>query len=202
MQHVQAVQKGVRKTQLVVAIPLMASLAFLLQWLEFALPIFPNFLKFDFSTLVGLTGAILFGPAAGVMIELLKNALHFLFYPGGSLFVGEVANFLAGTCLILATVFLYRRKASVWSLALGLVIGTLFMTAVMSIANVYLLLPAYAALSHISVEELLGAFGFTSVWPYILWLIVPFNLVKGAMLTVLGVPLVQRVVPVLRKTMR
>lgn len=64
-------------TQKLVTVPLLAAVAFILQYLEFPLPLMPSFLKLDFSTLPGLIGGLVFGPVVGILVELLKNVLHF-----------------------------------------------------------------------------------------------------------------------------
>lgn len=182
-------------TQRLVTIPMLAAVAFVLQYLEFQVPLMPTFLKLDFSTLPGLIGALLYGPMAGVIVEVMKNALHMLFKNTDGLLIGELANVVAGASFIVAAVWLQRMKQGKMSFMVGLAIGTVLMTAVMAVANAYFLLPAYAALYQVSLEQLVAQFQAESVWSLILYGIVPFNLIKGIMVSVVAYPLYVKLAP-------
>lgn len=179
-----------------VTIPLLAAIAFILQVLEFPLaPVIPSFLKLDFSTMPGLVGGLMFGPIAGVMIELLKNILHLLLKNNDALFIGELANFVAGASFIYTVVWIQRLRQGRGSFVLGLVGGTLVMTVIMSVANVYVLFPAYAALYQVSVPDLLQQFQMDSIWSLILYGIAPFNIIKGISVSLLAYPIFMKVAP-------
>ena len=62
--------------RLLVGTGMLSGLAFVLQYLEFPIPIMPGFIKFDFSDLPALIGAFAYGPLAGVIVEFIKNLLH------------------------------------------------------------------------------------------------------------------------------
>ncbi len=162
-----------------VAIPLLAAIAFILQYLEFPLPVVPSFLKLDFSTLPGLFGGLMFGPVAGILIELIKNALHLMLKNTDGLLVGEFANFVAGSCFIYAVVMLQRWRKGRGGLVAGFALGTILMTAFMSVANMYVLIPTYAALYQMPIESFLQTFQMDSMWSIILYGIAPFNVLKG-----------------------
>lgn len=113
-----------RSTQKLVTIPMLAAVAFILQYLEFPIPLMPSFLKLDFSTLPALIGGLMYGPVAGIIVEVLKNALHMLFKNTDGLLIGELANVVAGASFILVAVSMQRlgqgKKASCWGLLWGL----------------------------------------------------------------------------------
>lgn len=73
---------------------MLTALAVALQFIEFPIPIMPPFIKLDFSDLPALVGAVMFGPLAGVVIQLLKNIIHFA--SSNSMFIGEISNFFLG----------------------------------------------------------------------------------------------------------
>jgi riboflavin transporter FmnP len=178
-----------------VTVPLLAAVAFVLQYLEFPVPLMPSFLKLDFSTLPGLIGGLLFGPMAGVIVELLKNLLHFLFKSTDGLLIGEFANFVAGSSFILAAVYVQRLRQGKGGFLAGLAIGTVLMTLVMSVANWVFLIPAYAALYQVSMETLLGMLQVESLWSLILVAIAPFNIIKGVVLSLLAYPIFVKLAP-------
>ena len=85
-----------RKTRLVVIVGVMSALAWVLMALDFPLFIyFPSYLKIDFSDIPAIFGGMLAGPVVGIIIEFIKNVLHFFTMSrhGG---IGEIANFAPG----------------------------------------------------------------------------------------------------------
>ncbi|MET3292105.1 ECF transporter S component [Brevibacillus fluminis] len=169
-----------------VAIPVLAAVAFILQALEIPLPFFPTFLKLDFSTLPGIFAGLVFGPVAGIMVELLKNGLHLLLKNTDGLLIGELANFIAGACFIYLTVTMQRLGKGRGSLIAGFALGTVLMTVFMSVANYFVMIPAYAVLYQMPVEKLLEMFQMDSLWSLIVYGIAPFNIVKGVLVSILA----------------
>jgi len=175
--------QNVKSLKKLVFISFMAGVAFIIQYLDFPLPFFPPFLKIDFSEIPALIIAVLFGPAAGITVEFLKNTIHFIVKGSETgIPVGQMANFLAGTLLILGTTWVYKRIPSKKGLVLGLLFGSGIMAITMSLANYYFILAFY--------EKLLN-YSTTSSEKLILVLsgIGPFNLIKGVMLTMLMIPI-------------
>ncbi|WP_042355736.1 ECF transporter S component [Bacillus rubiinfantis] len=163
------------KVRAMVSIAMLSSIAYLLMLLNFPLPFFPNFLFVDFSDIPALMATLIFGPGAGIIVELLKNVLDY--FAKGSptgIPVGHIANFLAGIVFILPTYFVYIRLKSKKGMTIGLVAGTIVMATVMSILNYLFILPAYTALLHMPDMRNL-------VIPFIL----PFNILKGILMSIL-----------------
>lgn len=184
-----------RSTQRLVTIPMLAAVAFILQYLEVPVPLMPSFLKLDFSTLPALIGGLMFGPVAGVIIEVLKNTLHMLFKNTDGLLIGELANVIAGVSFILPAIYMHRLGQGKKGFLTGLALGTLLMTIVMAIANAYALLPAYAVLYQMPIEQLLQMFNATSIWSLVLVGIVPFNLFKGVVISLVAYPVFAKLAP-------
>ena len=182
-------------TKRLVTIPMLAAVAFILQYLEFPIPFTPSFLKLDFSTLPALIGGLMYGPVAGIIIEVMKNVLHMLFKNTDGLIIGEVANVLAGSIFVVSAVLMQRLAKGKQGFLTGLAIGALLMTVVMAFMNAWFLLPAYAALYQVPMEQLLSSFGADSVWSLILYGIVPFNIFKGAILALVAYPVYVKLAP-------
>ncbi|MGG1662700.1 ECF transporter S component [Brevibacillus sp. NRS-1366] len=178
-----------RSTQRLVTIPMLAAVAFILQYLEVPIPLTPSFLKLDFSTLPALIGGLMYGPIAGIIIEVLKNTLHLLFKNTDGLLIGELANVIAGASFILPAIYMQRLGLGKKGFLTGLALGTLLITIVMAIANAYVLLPAYAVLYQMPIEQLLQMFNATSIWSLVLVGIVPFNIFKGAVISLVAYPI-------------
>ncbi len=154
-------------TKYIVKVGIFSAIAFIIMFFEFPLPLFPTFLKFDFSDSVALVGGISLGPLAAVLIQLLKNLLHLILRneTGG---IGELSNFIVGVALILPVTFALKRKENNKNLLIGLVIGTVSMVVAASLGNYFIFLPAY-----------MPAITAADKIDMIIKMLIPFNLVKA-----------------------
>jgi riboflavin transporter FmnP len=168
-------QTRVRK---LVTVGMLSSIAYLLMMLDFPFPGLPNFLQIDFSEVPALIAAIVFGPSAGIMVEAIKNILHYLIQ-GSGVPIGEISNFIAGSIFILPAAYLYRRFQSIKSLLIGLGIGTVLMTLMMSILNYYVIMPAYTFFLNMPVMSQ------EATRQFVVAAVLPFNLIKGVIVTLL-----------------
>jgi len=179
-------------------IGMLAALAAVLMLIEIPLPFAPSFYKLDASEVPVLIGAFAFGPLAGVVIELVKIAVKLVISGTSTAFVGELANFVIGISMALPAAFIYKRNKTKRTAVVGLAAGTLCMTVVGCLVNAFVLLPAYAAAFEMPIEALIGA--GTAVNPLVtdlagfaLLIVAPFNLVKGAAVSVLTFLLYKRI---------
>lgn len=161
------------KVKVMVSIGMLSSIAYLLMLLNFPLPFFPNFLFVDFSDIPPLIAALIFGPIAGILVELIKNILNYIVTgsPTG-IPVGHIANFLAGIFFILPTYYLYSRLKTRKGMTLALIAGTFTMAVMMSILNYFFILPFYTALLK-----------FPDMRNLVVPSILPFNILKGVMMS-------------------
>ncbi|AOT70001.1 ECF transporter S component [Geosporobacter ferrireducens] len=187
-------------TKTLTKISILAVIAYLIMFLEIPVMFFPGFLKIDLSDIPALIGAFAMGPAAGIMIELVKNILHFITKTttGG---VGELANFLVGIALIIPAAIAYRQYQSKKAAVTGMIIGTLVMGIMGGIANYYILLPFYAKI--MPMEQIIawsaaanGA--IVDMKTLILYAIIPFNILKGIVVAVITSMLYKKLSPILK----
>lgn len=187
----------------IIAYALIGCIAFVVMKFEF--PIIPGvgFLKFDFSDVIITVGMFIFGAVPGVIIALIRMVLSLIF-AGFALpsVVGEIAAFLASMSFSLPFYFFSKNvtvenrktKMGIVKPMCGLIIGILAMTCVMSLTNAFILTPVYAvtavpnlpainsygALYHFTEKVYLGQLlHLPSMQAYIFTIIVPFNLLKG-----------------------
>ncbi|KYD02308.1 ECF transporter S component [Bacillus atrophaeus] len=167
------------KVKKLVVISMLSSIAFVLMLLNFPFPGLPDYLKIDFSDVPAIIAILLYGPAAGIAVEGIKNVLQYMIQ--GSMAgvpVGQVANFIAGTLFILPTAFLFKKLNSAKGLAVSLLAGTVAMTVLMSILNYVLILPAYTWFLHSP------ALSDSALKTAVVAGILPFNIVKGIIITI------------------
>jgi len=175
------------KLQLMTKIGVLSALAFIIMFFEFPIPFFPPHLKIDLSDIPAIIGAFAFGPLAGVLVELIKNILHLITktQTGG---VGELANFLTGASFVIAASLVYFKNKSKKNAIVGLAVGTIAMTIVMCFANYYILLPFY-----------LGTPSTPATMSYILATALPFNLIKGIIVSIITILIYKSLSPILHK---
>jgi riboflavin transporter FmnP len=169
--------KKTRKTNVraIVSIGMLSSIAYLLMLLNFPLPPFPNFLFVDFSDIPPLIAALIFGPVAGILVEFFKNVLNYLATGSQTgIPVGHIANFVAGILFILPVYYTYNKLKTKKGMTLALLLGTITMAVLMSVLNYLIILPAYTALLH-----------FPDMRNLVLPAILPFNFIKGIMMSLI-----------------
>lgn len=192
------------KTKTMVKVAVLSVVAFLLQYVDFPLPfLFPAFLKIDFSDVPALIGAFSLGPFMGVVIELLKNILHFIF-KNETAGVGEFANFITGASLVYVAGLYYFRKKSRTNALIGMILGTIFMAALMSIANYYVFLPLYEKVLGFPMSAIIQMGtaanpAITDLKTLVVIGILPFNIIKGAIICVITFLLYKKLSPILHE---
>ncbi len=127
-------------------------------------PILPTapYLRYDPSDAIGLTVALLIGPAAGVAVVALKDLLYLIFR-ARSIF-GPLGNFIAVATFVAVAGWIYQRLQLPWTARLvgALGMGTLARVVIMIPAN-FVLLALQFGMTPAKVVTLL--------WP----VIIPFN---------------------------
>ncbi|GAA5417739.1 riboflavin transporter FmnP [Paraliobacillus ryukyuensis] len=171
-----------------IIIALLGAISMVLLFLNFPIPFLPPYLKVDFSEVPALIAGLLFTPAAGILVEAIKNLLYAMFM-GASDPIGIIANFVAGTLFVFPVAMLYHKIKGKKSIVTGLITGTVAMAIGMSVLNYLVLLPAYSMF--MGWETMSSAVKLGTVLGGVL----PFNFVKGIILTALFVPLFIKLKP-------
>lgn len=171
-------------TNTMVKIGVFTAVAVVLMYISFPLPIFPAFLRFDFSDMPALIGSFALGPIAGVIIELLKNIINVVITGTYSVLIGEFANFAIGATWVFVAGAIYKRNKTKKMAVISLVVSTLVMSVFGSLLNYFFLLPMYTKAFHMELGNL--AVCASTV-------ILPFNLLKGFAVSLVTFPLYKAV---------
>jgi riboflavin transporter FmnP len=192
-----------KKLNIIVKISILSAMALILSLIEFPLPIFPDFLKLDISDVPAILGAFAMGPVAGVMIELVKNILHFIF-KNSSYGIGELANFIVGASYVYVSGIIYKTGKSRKTALIGLIAATITMGIVASIGNYLVFLPLYEKVLNFPIVAVVGLAkkinpSVVNLNTLIAYSILPFNIIKGAMLSIIVFLVYKRVSPILHR---
>ncbi|EOT42492.1 ECF transporter S component [Enterococcus columbae] len=185
------------KVQQLVGIAVLGAMGLILQYLAF--PIFPalGFLKIDFSDIPVLIGMFLFGPFAGIATAFIRSFLHLLTtgIADPANLVGDVASFLASMVFSLPIYYFFKEKLNRKNQLLGIGLGILSLTIFMSVANYLVITPLYLKFYGLNADQLLGM----TLAKYIAIGIIPFNLIKGVLVSGVFVVLHAKLLPWLSK---
>ncbi|HCY1105931.1 TPA: ECF transporter S component [Staphylococcus aureus] len=169
-----------------ITISMLSAIAFVLTFIKFPIPFLPPYLTLDFSDVPSLLATFTFGPVAGIVVALVKNLLNYLFSMGDP--VGPFANFLAGASFLLTA----YDKRSTKSLITGLIIATIVMTIVLSILNYFVLLPLYGMIFNLADIA-------NNLKVIIVSGIIPFNIIKGIVISIVFILLYRRLANFLKR---
>jgi riboflavin transporter FmnP len=193
-----------KKLNTLIKISLLSAIAFILMFFELPLPIFPSFLKIDLGDLPALIGGFALGPVAGVLIELLKNVLHIMFKGTSTALIGELSNFLVGSVLVATSATMYTKNKTRKNAIISLIIGSIVMSVAAGILNYCLFLPLYDKVLGFKIAAVVGMGSkinprIINLFTLILWSIIPFNLLKGIVVSAASLAVYKAVSPILHK---
>ena len=187
------------KLRTITGVAVLSAIAFILAYFEFPVPLSPSFARMDISDLPALIGAFTYGPLAGVLIELVKNALQLTSTATAG--VGELANFIMGGVFVFVAGLIYRKNKNKKTALIACLIASLAMGVTAAVVNYFVLLPAFEAFMPLS--ELIASFG--EFMPFIktkldvvLFNALPFNLLKGLAISAVTMLIYKKLSPILK----
>lgn len=162
---------------------MFAAIATVLMYFEFPLPFMPPFLKVDLSGIVSLLAAFMFGWLPAMLITLVKDLIHLTSSTTGG--VGQLADFLMITAYSAVAAGIYRKRHTRHGALLGLAVGGVAMTIVGVFTNKFMLIPFFSKV--MPIEAILEACALVNPFigdinAYIIFGVVPFNLLKSVLL--------------------
>lgn len=186
-----------------VIISMLGAIAFVLMLLEFPLWFVPSFYELDLSEVAVLISGFSFGPLAAIMTETIKIILNLIFTGSITMGVGELANLLIGLSFVVPASYIYKLHKTRKNAVIGLVVGTLSMATIGALFNAFLLLPAYAYfMSTPDMTYTVSDFVYlgslvnplvTNLFSFIMFAVVPFNIIKGILTGTIVVLIYKRI---------
>lgn len=196
-------KKPISPARKVSFIAMFGAIAAVLMYIEISLPFAPPFYQIDFSEIPVLICTFYLGPVSGVVCEFVKVLLKLLLKGTSTAFVGDFANFAVGCALVLPASVIYHCRKTKKTAVIGMAAGTVIMTVFGSAFNAIYLLPKFAQLYGMPLEAIIGMgtdvnARITSVSTLVLFAVVPFNLLKGVLVSTVTLLLYKRVERLLR----
>ena len=197
-------RNNVLSTRNLVLMGMLSAVAAILMLFKVPMPFAPGFYKVDISEVPVLIGAFAIGPLAGVIIELMKNLLNILMEGTTTAYVGEIANFLSGVCLVFPAAIIYHKLKTKKGATIGLVIGTIIMSIASCFINRYITLPAYIEFSSgLTMDGIISTgaalnFLVKDLMSFLVFAVLPFNIVKCSIASLLTLLLYKQVSPFIK----
>lgn len=169
------------KTRRLTITALFAAIATILMYIEFPLPMMPPFLKVDISGAVILLAVVALGLKEGILILAIKDFIHLLSTNTGG--VGELADFIMMTAMAVSLWLVIRKHKGTKGIFYGCIAATVGLIIVGMLTNRFMLIPFYSK-TMMPLDAIIGMCrninpNITDINAYIVWGVVPFNLIKG-----------------------
>lgn len=187
------------KTKKMVTTAILSAVATLLFFIKIPLAfIAPPFYELDLSNVVSLIGAFALGPIAGIVIEFLKNVINLIIDGSITGGIGELSNFLTACALVIPASLVYKHRKNKTSAIVGLLVGVMVMTIFGYFSNLYIMIPAYSTALHLPLEEIIKMgtvihSSIDSVSDLVFLCVVPFNICKGIIVSLVTFLLYKRI---------
>ncbi len=201
MTNGRAVMKSRVNVRKMTVTAMLSAIAFVLMFLDTAVPIMPSFIKLDLSELPALMAAFALGPVWGVIVCLIKNLLHLLMTQTGG--VGELSNFILGAAFVLPAGLIYHHKKTKKNAIIGALVGAVIMGAISFPSNYFIVYPVYY--NFMPKEVIVAAYqalvpfaNIDSIAKCLLFFNVPFTIVKGLLSAIITILIYQPLRPLLK----
>lgn len=150
-------------THQLVIISLLSAVAYVVMFVG-RVPMIVDFLKYDPKDVVIMISGLAFGPAVTIIMSLVISFIEMITVSIDGP-IGFLMNVLSTVAYVVPAIVIYRKNYSTKNLIIGLTIGTLLTTLVMTGWN-YIVTPVYLQIPRAEVVKML------------LPIIVPSNLIK------------------------
>lgn len=184
-------------------ISILGVLGAILMLMDFPIFIAPSFYKIDLSDLPCLIGAFAMGPIPGLFIQIIKILIKLLFKPTSTAFIGEIAAFIFSSSYCISASLIYQRDKNKKGAIKAIIISSVVMVVVSSLANYLFIIPAYCTLYKMPLEAIisLGSAIFpivTNKLTFVMYCVVPFNIIKATIISVITLLLYKHISPLLK----
>lgn len=167
-----------KRTRKIVVIGILAALAWIISQFSFPLLPWAPFLKIDFSDIPVVLGMYIFGPLSGIAIAAVRSLLSYVMTGGEAGFpIGDTAAFIATLSYTLPVYYIIRnRAANMKTVLMASSVGTVSLTTVLVLLNWLVIAPLYIYVMGFSVGPMRE---------YLTISVIPFNLLKGAFVSII-----------------
>lgn len=147
------------------------SIILIISPLRFPFPAAP-FLEYDAGDIPILIGGFIYGPVAGIVLTTVTSIVQAVTVSSGSGWIGCIMHIFATSALVGIAAAIYTRKKTLKRAIIGLICGTIAMTAIMILLNLIM-------------DPLFYGMPIDTVKKLIVPALLPFNLMKAGINSVI-----------------
>lgn len=178
---------------------ILAAMSSVLMFINFSIPIMPNFIKVDFSELPALIASFTMGPWYGVLVCLVKNLVNLFQTSTGG--VGELSNFIIGSAFVFTAGIIYKHKKNRTGALIGATAGAALMAIIGLFSNYYIVYPIY--MNFMPEEAIIGMYraiypGIKDLFHALVIFNIPFTFVKGMANTAITFLIYKKISPIIK----
>ena len=177
-----------------VLVSILGAISGVLMLFKFPLPIAPTFMKMDFSDSVLIIGGFLTGPVYSLIMIFIKWIVKIIITSTQTAYTGELSGLILNISFILPMSYFYRKNKTKKTAIMLMIIFSITTSIIAIITNVYMIFPLYGLAGDAIVTPFKALFPFVdSVWQVMLISILPFNLMKIAINSIIALVLYKKV---------
>lgn len=193
-------KKAIISTKIITRSAIFAAISivlYLVPAFNIALPIFPAFLKIHIDEIPVFIAGFAYGPLSAVFILIVKTLakLPLSFNSHG---VGEIADLIYSLAFILPATIIYRKHRTLKGAFIGLGVGFVVQLVTSCLLTTFVMLKLYGIVLGLTEERILAMCKVVNpnvtnlTWPFILYVALPFNALKDAIVIFITILLYKR----------
>lgn len=125
-------------------IAMLSAIAIVIYYLDFPVPLMPSFIKLDLSNVISLLAGFSLGPVSGVIVCLIKNAVHLVIKGlGTTMGIGDLFDFVTSAAFTLTASVIYERKKTKKNAIIACLVGMTVFTLISLPLNYFIVYPIY-----------------------------------------------------------
>lgn len=144
------------------------------------------FLKYDPKDVIITIGGLIWGPITSVLVSIIVSTIEMITISESGI-IGLIMNILASCCFACPAAIIYKKRRTLSSAVIGLIMGALISTAIMLLWN-YLITPLYMGVPRMEVAKML------------IPILLPFNLLKTGLNAAFTMLLYKPIINALKRT--
>ena len=177
-----------------VLVSILGAISGVLMLFKFPLPIAPTFMKMDFSDSVLIIGGFLTGPVYSLIMIFIKWIVKLIITSTSTAYAGELSGLILNISFILPMSYFYSKNKTKKTAIILMIIFSITTSLIAIFTNVYMIFPLYGLSGSAIVGPFKVLFPFVdSVWQVMLISILPFNLMKIAINSIIALVLYKKV---------
>ena len=177
-----------------VLVSILGAISGVLMLFKFPLPIAPTFMKMDFSDSVLIIGGFLTGPVYSLIMIFIKWIVKLIITSTSTAYAGELSGLILNISFIFPMSYFYSKNKTKKTAIILMIIFSITTSLIAIFTNVYMIFPLYGLSGNAIVGPFKVLFPFVdSVWQVMLISILPFNLTKIAINSIIALVLYKKV---------